>query len=280
LLAIAASIAWWSKIDVSPLFETPMIRRGELWRLITSIFPHTNLLHLVFNVYWLWVFGTVVEQVHGHFRSAALIALFALGGGSLEFAFGLGGVGLSGVVYGFFGLLWVLSRRDDRFRDALDERSVKLFVSWFFFCIAMTVMHIFAVGNMAHGAGAVLGILTAITITQSTRRIVAGASIATILLFGLWGSTLGRPKINLSGQAGYEEAKWGYDALVAHRDREAVTWLGDAVTYQPKLPIYWFDLGIAYQRLGETTAARAAYQKAHQLDPDEAKYSEALRALN
>jgi membrane associated rhomboid family serine protease len=279
-LATAVTVAWWSKVNVSPLFETAMIRRGELWRLITSIFPHTNLLHLVFNIYWLWVLGTIVEQVYGHLRSAALILLFTLGAGSLEFAFGVGGVGLSGVVYGLFGLLWVLSRQDDRFRDAIDQRTVQLFVVWFFFCIATTVMHVFSVGNVAHGAGAVLGILTAVAITQPRRRMRASTSIATILLFGLWGSTLGRPRINLSGRAGYEEAKWGYDALVEKRDLEAVRWLGDAVAYQPKLPICWFDLGIAYQRLGNKTPAQIAYQTAHQLDPNEPKYSEALKALN
>jgi membrane associated rhomboid family serine protease len=101
LLAIAVTIAWWSKVNVSPLFETAMIRRGELWRLITGTLPHANILHLLFNIYWLWVFGTVVEQVYGHFRTAALVVFLALGSGSLEFAFALGGVGLSGVVYAF-----------------------------------------------------------------------------------------------------------------------------------------------------------------------------------
>ena len=144
ILAVVVTIAWWSKLDVSPLFETAMIRRGELWRLITSIFPHTNLLHLAFNIYWLWVFGTLVEQVYGHFRTAALIALFALGSSSFEFAFSLGGVGLSGVGYGLFGFLWVLSRHDERFRDAIDQKTIQLFVIWFFFCIATTVMHIFS----------------------------------------------------------------------------------------------------------------------------------------
>ncbi|SRR6266566_1268265 len=84
ILAIAVTIAWWSKLNVSPLFETAMIRRGELWRLITGIFPHADILHLTFNIYWLWVFGTLVERVYGHLRAAALIALFALGSGSLE----------------------------------------------------------------------------------------------------------------------------------------------------------------------------------------------------
>ena len=129
ILAIAVTIAWWSKLNISPLFETAMIRRGELWRLFTGIFPHADILHLTFNIYWLWVFGTLVERVFGHFRTAALIALFALGSSSLEFAFGLGGVGLSGVGYGLFGLLWVLSRHDDRFRGALDQPSCTVLLS-------------------------------------------------------------------------------------------------------------------------------------------------------
>src|SRR5437764_1092788 len=115
LIAIGVTIAWWSKVDISPLFETAMIRRGELWRLLTSIFPHADILHLAFNVYWLWVFGRLVEQVYGHLKTALLIVLFAVGSGSLEFAFARGGVGLSGVGYGFFGLLWILSRFDEKF---------------------------------------------------------------------------------------------------------------------------------------------------------------------
>jgi membrane associated rhomboid family serine protease len=65
VLAIAATIAWWSKVDVAPLFETAMIRRGETWRLITSIFPHVDILHLAFNIYWFWVFGTLSSRYAG-----------------------------------------------------------------------------------------------------------------------------------------------------------------------------------------------------------------------
>jgi GlpG protein len=275
IIAIGVTIAWWSKkVDVSPLFETAMIRRGELWRLITAIFPHTNVLHLAFNIYWLWVFGTLIEQVYGHLKTAALIVLLALGSGSSEFAFSLGGVGLSGVGYGLFGLLWVLSRHDERFRDAVDRKTVQLFVVWFLFCVVTTAIHIFSVGNTAHGAGAVLGALTAAAIVMPRHRVPIAASIGAILLLGLWGSTFGRPTINLSGEAGYEEGKWGYEALAANRNQEAVRWLGDAVIYQPKLPVYWFDLGIAYQRLGNKTAAHAAYRRAHELAPNEPAYSE------
>lgn len=154
-----------------------------------------------------------------------------------------------------------------------------LFAGWFAFCIVTTVMNIFP-GNIAHGAGAGLGILTGFAMTRPKWRALAPLSISAVLLFGLWGAALGRPKINLSGKAGYEEGNWGYDALLANRDQEAAHWLGDAVTYQPKVAAYWFDLGIAYQRLGKTTSARDAYQRANQLEPSRPEYSEAVKEVN
>jgi membrane associated rhomboid family serine protease len=275
ILAMAVTIAWWSKVNVSLLFPTAMIRRGELWRLMTSTLPHGNILHLAFNIYWLWVLGTLVERVYGHLRTTALIALFAVGSSAFQFAFSRGGIGLSGVGYGLFGLLWVLSRREDRFRNSINQKTVRVFVVWFFFCIATTVMRIFSVGNIAHGVGAVLGLLTAFAITTPRSRTAIAASMGAILLFGLWGSTLGRPRINLSAGAGYEEEKWGYDALLADRNEEAVSWLRDGVLYQPKLAVNWFNLGIAYQRLGKYADASAAYQRAHELEPNNQTYLDA-----
>jgi tetratricopeptide (TPR) repeat protein len=191
-----------------------------------------------------------------------------------------GWVGLSGVVYGFFGFLWVLSRRDARFTDAIDQRTVQLFVLWFFFCVVTTALHIFAVGNIAHAAGAVLGALTGTAIVMPRRRVLIDVGIGMILLFGLWGSTVGRPKINFSQKAGYEEGKWGYDDLTANRNQQAAHWLGDAVIYHPKMAVYWYDLGIAYQRLGRTSAAKTAYRTASHLEPNETTYSDALKGLN
>ena len=270
--AIAVTIAWWAKADISALLENAEIRRGQLWRLITSIFPHLDVLHLAFNIYWFWAFGTIVERVYGHIRTALLLVLFAVGPNS-DFAFAQGGVGLGASGYALFGLLWILSRRDDRFRDAVDQRTVVLFIGWFVFCIATTLTHTWVVANVAHGVGALLGILVGLAITQPARRLLFATSAAGIVLFGLWGATLGRPTLNLSGKAGYEEGKWGYEALLANRSTEAVRWLRDATVYQPRTPQYWFDLGIAYQRTGNTAAAKAAYQQAHLLDPSDPAYS-------
>ena len=50
LLATAVTLAWWAGADISPLFASGYIRRGQFWRLFTTIFPHLNILHLAFNL--------------------------------------------------------------------------------------------------------------------------------------------------------------------------------------------------------------------------------------
>jgi membrane associated rhomboid family serine protease len=280
LIAAGLTLAWWTGSNISALFANAEIRRGQVWRLFTSIFLHTDILHLVFNIYWLWILGTTVERLYGHFKTILLIVLLALGSGSLEFALAQGGVGLSGVGYGLFGFLYVLSQRDDRFKDALDKRTVNLFVGWFFLCIFLTVTHVFNVGNVAHGAGAILGLLLGYAITNPQRRKFFVAASAALVLLGLVGSTFARPYINLSSQGGYEEGKWGYDALIAGRNREALRWLQAAVRYQPKVSSYWFDLGIAYDRLNNHSAAMPCYERAYELEPNDSNYAEAAGKAN
>jgi len=275
-----STIAWWAGADISALFASGYIRRGQYWRLFTAIFPHLDILHLAFNLYWLWIFGTVLERIFGHSKTALLIVLFSVGSTSLDFALDRGGVGLSGAGYGLFGLLWVLSARDERFRDAIDQRTVKLFVGWFFLCIITTISGVYPVANVAHAAGAILGILTGYALTLPSHRLQLSAAIVAIFVFGIWGDTLGRPIVNLSTKVGYEEGKWGYDALIAGRNEEAVRWFHDAVKLRPKEPTYWFNLGIAYHRVGNLPTAMAAYRRAHELEPNNSDYAKAVEDSN
>ncbi len=90
-LATAVTIAWWTGTNISSLFESAEIRRGQLWRFATSVLPHLDILHLAFNLYWLLLLGTTVERVYGHFRTLLLILLLAIGSGAFDFAFARGG---------------------------------------------------------------------------------------------------------------------------------------------------------------------------------------------
>ncbi len=143
--------------------------QGEPWRLITSALPHANILHLAFNVYWLWVFGSRIETVFGSLRTAALMALLAAGSGEAEYALLDGGIGLSGVNYGLFGFLWVLERRDARFHGVVDRRTTELFAGWFLLCIILTSADVMRVANIAHAAGWLLGLLAGVAVTARSR---------------------------------------------------------------------------------------------------------------
>ena len=78
-LAVLVTSAWHLHYDISPFFMSFELGHGQLWRLFTSALPHVNVLHLVFNLYWLWVFGSIVEDVYGGFRTAAIYAFFVAG---------------------------------------------------------------------------------------------------------------------------------------------------------------------------------------------------------
>jgi membrane associated rhomboid family serine protease len=278
--SIAVTIAWWAKVDISALFATAEIRRGEVWRLVTDIFPHVDVLHLIFNVYWFWVFGTILENAFGHLKYAGIVLVLAVGASSLDFSIASGGVGLSGVGYGLFGLLWCLSRYNPQFHDAMDQRTVSIFLIWFVFCIVTTMAGAYRVANVAHGGGLILGFLLGLAITHPMQRSSAALGIVLLLAVGAWGATAGRPRVHLFGPAGYEEGKWGYQSLMAHNDQQAVRWLRDSASLQPGSAIVWFDLGIAYQRTGDKKAAAAAYQRAHSIEPGNSEYAEAASELN
>jgi len=133
LLAVVVSVAWWTKLlDVEPLLADAHVRQWQLWRLLTCALPHLNPIHLLFDVYWTWVFGTLIEMTWGHIATLLVFALLAAGSGAAQYALASGGAGLSGVGYGLFGLLWVLSHRDRRFAGVIDQQTAGLFVGWFF----------------------------------------------------------------------------------------------------------------------------------------------------
>src|SRR5690606_36200319 len=41
------------------------VREGQLWRLLTPIFLHLSIWHLLFNMYWTVVFGSLIETHRG-----------------------------------------------------------------------------------------------------------------------------------------------------------------------------------------------------------------------
>jgi len=91
----------------------PAVANGEWWRLITGAFLHLGLLHIAFNMYALWLFGPIIEQMYGHVEFAVIYLLCALGGNVLTIlvAPDVPALGASGAIFGLFGLAFIVSRR-------------------------------------------------------------------------------------------------------------------------------------------------------------------------
>ncbi len=82
---------------------------GQNWRLLTAMFLHAGLLHLLFNMYALWIFGTLMEQELGRTRFTLVYFLTGLVASAASYAFmpdpRTVAVGASGAVFGVFGAL-------------------------------------------------------------------------------------------------------------------------------------------------------------------------------
>jgi GlpG protein len=279
-LAAIASFLAWSGRDLSILREDAHIARGELWRFVTSALLHVNVFHLLFNVYWVWSFGTLVESVFGTWRTVATFVLLAAVSGAAEYAIHGGGVGLSGVGYGLFGMICVLSRRDSRFAGAVDTGTVTLFVAWFFLCIFLTAQGQMHVGNVAHGAGGALGAALGATVSlRGGRRVLVATGTTVLVVASVLGATIWRPLVNRSPYRGDDEARLGHAALRDGRNEEAVRWLVDSTRLDPQEAGTWFNLGIAYQRLSRFREAAGAYERAHRLRPDDSDFRGMYEAM-
>ncbi|HUJ60967.1 MAG TPA: rhomboid family intramembrane serine protease [Kofleriaceae bacterium] len=268
IIAIAVTIMTKTGRSLDAIDMNVLAFEGQPWRILTCAFPHGDLLHILFNLLWLWTFGTMLEQVWGPVRTFAIFVLFQVGSTLAEYALFSGGIGLSGIGYGLFGLLVVLARRDRRFVDAMDRRTIAIFAGWFVLCIVLTFTHVMNVGNVAHGMGAVLGVLLGFVLSarRAATRIASGAATAVLLVGSFAGATIYRPYVNLSAEGGLDSARLGYDLLGTGDDAEAVRHLRRALEISPNDAESWHNLGVGLERLGDDLGTIAAFRHALELE--------------
>ena len=285
MAAAASVLRWVGDGDFSAWMMAPEAMGGEPWRLLTSCLLHGDPVHLLFNLYWLWILGTRVEETVGSTRVALGYVAVGAGSSAAEWALSSGGIGLSGIGYGLFGFLWVASRRDPRFSDAMPTQTAKLFVAWFFLCIVLTVLDLWRIGNVAHGSGAVLGALFGFAELerhyQRKLRMAGVAGLVSTLTLIAVGAAFFRPQINFSGSPGRAHADEGLVLLEEHdpaRADDAVAAYRSALAIDDSVANWWFNYGVALERTGDREACIAAYEHALDLEPSDPTYRSAVAA--
>jgi membrane associated rhomboid family serine protease len=88
----------------------PAVANGGWYRLVTSMFLHGFLLHIVFNMVALWFIGRLVEQYLGTVRYIGLYFVSGLAGaaGALLQAPLVPTVGASGAIFGILGAMLII----------------------------------------------------------------------------------------------------------------------------------------------------------------------------
>lgn len=85
-----------------------LVLNGEYWRLIASAFLHDGFLHLICNMYALYVLGIQLENFFGKTRFAIIYLFSAITGNLLSLVFAdpnVVSIGASGAIFGLFGSL-------------------------------------------------------------------------------------------------------------------------------------------------------------------------------
>ncbi|HNQ73065.1 MAG TPA: rhomboid family intramembrane serine protease [Verrucomicrobiota bacterium] len=135
----------------------PEVRAGELWRLVTPVFLHFGLLHLLFNMMWLFQLGNMIEARRG----PAMLGTLVLVTGTLPMlaqylVSGPGFVGgMSGVIYGLAGYAWILGRNDPASGIGLNPQAWLILLIWLGLCFTGMLGR---VANTAHVVGLLIGL--------------------------------------------------------------------------------------------------------------------------
>jgi GlpG protein len=133
------------------------VQRGQVWRLVTPIFIHFGILHLIFNLLWLKDLGTIIERRQGSLYLGLLVLAIAVLSNLGQFyvsgpTFG----GMSGVVYGLLGYMWMRGKFDPASGLSLNPTVVTMMIIWFFLCLSGLVGN---VANAAHAVGLASGMI-------------------------------------------------------------------------------------------------------------------------
>ncbi|MFF2958275.1 rhomboid family intramembrane serine protease [Streptomyces sp. NPDC057963] len=141
------------------------VAEGQWYRLVTSMFLHQEMWHIVFNMLGLWWLGGPLEAALGRARYLTLYMLSGLAGGALTYWLSApvqGSLGASGAIFGLLGATAVLMRRLN-----YDMRPV-------FVLLAVNLVITFnpwgGIAWQAHVGGLIAGTLIAIAMVHAPRE--------------------------------------------------------------------------------------------------------------
>lgn len=166
------------------------LAQGRWWTLITAIYLHGGILHILFNMLWLRQLGHMVGQIYGISRAFLIFTIAGALGFVVSDWVGIQfTIGASGSIFGLLGALVYYGRkRGGVFGSALYRQVGTWTIVLFLFGFLMP-----AVNNLAHAGGFIGGVLAAWLFgyqelkeeTQNHKLAALATAGLTIISFGL-----------------------------------------------------------------------------------------------
>lgn len=152
--------------ETTALFPPMVVVWDEWWRLLTSAFQHFGPVHLLLNMYMLWILGLGVERSIGHLRFLALYLLSAVGGSVAVMYFSPMALtaGASGAIFGLMGAYAIVAMA-----LRLDIKGVVVLLA---LNIGVSII-VPGVSIAAHLGGLVAGALAAVALVVLPRKLPA-----------------------------------------------------------------------------------------------------------
>ena len=135
---------------------------GEYWRLVTAIFLHIGILHLLLNVWALYQLGSVFEVLFGSGRFALtyfVSGIVASIASARYIAPGTISAGASGAIFGILGALIIAIRRSPRWRNESWARGLTGQLIFWAAINILVISRFPGIDNRAHIGGFVAGLV-------------------------------------------------------------------------------------------------------------------------
>jgi membrane associated rhomboid family serine protease len=158
----------------------PAVANGDWWRIVTAGFLHAGILHIAFNMYVLFVLGTLLEPAIGtpRFLGVYFVSLLAGAFGALLLSPNELTVGASGAIFGVMAAAFVVAR----------HRGIEQLAGQIAIFIIINLLFTFGVSGISvggHLGGLIGGGLAGLLIVFSERRARRPVELETLGLLAL-----------------------------------------------------------------------------------------------
>jgi len=142
----------------------PYTVAGEWWRMLSSVFLHAGLIHLLFNSVILYQIGTLLEVMLDRWFYITLYLTTGIwaSASSLLFNYGVVSIGASGAIFGLYGFFAALLTTR-LFSKTFKKQFLKS--TWIFIGLNLLIGTMGPIDNAAHMGGLISGFVTGILLS-------------------------------------------------------------------------------------------------------------------